>query len=300
MNAGGAASAHDPVESENGGRAPRELAVGYSPCPNDTIIFHALVTGKVPLAGVVWRPVIDDVETLNRLALTRALPVTKISFHAYGHVRSEYALLGAGAALGRGCGPLLVARTGDVARALGSARIAAPGRLTSALLLLRLYRPELREEQIVEMPFHRILEAVAAGEVDAGLIIHESRFTYAAHGLVALLDLGDWWERLTGLPIPLGAIGADRRLGSRTIHAVEEALRASVARARRHPEEAADYVRRHARELSEEVTRAHIELYVNDYTEDLGEVGRRAVAELFRRAEAAGILPAWRGPPGGE
>jgi 1,4-dihydroxy-6-naphthoate synthase len=235
------------------------------------------------------------VETLNLLALERRLPVTKISFHAYGHVRSTYALLSSGAALGRGCGPLLVARGHEVGARLERSRIAIPGRLTSAVLLLGLYRPDLRPEQLVEMPFHRIVAAVAAREVDAGLIIHESRFTYAGQGLVALVDLGDWWEAIAGLPIPLGAIAADRRLGATAIEAIETALRSSVQRARSHPEESADFVRRHAQETSEEVTRAHIALYVNDFSEDLGEEGRRAVGELFRRAEAARLLPPWSG-----
>jgi 1,4-dihydroxy-6-naphthoate synthase len=181
-----------------------ELEVGYSPCPNDTFIFHALVTGRVASGGFTWRPRIEDVETLNQWAFTQKLPVTKISFHAYGRIRREYALLRSGAALGRGCGPLVVAREPRVIDDLTGRRIAIPGHWTSAALLLRLFCPALPRERLVVLPFDRILEATARGEVDAGLIIHESRFCYAQRGLVALVDLGEWWEGETGQPIPLG------------------------------------------------------------------------------------------------
>lgn len=278
-------------------KAPMELDVGFSPCPNDTFIFHALVTGKVPTPGVTWRPRLADVEVLNRLAFERALPVTKISFHAYGHLRESYALLSSGAALGRGCGPLLVAKKAQ-RRGLGTARIAIPGKWTSAALLLRLYAPELNPRQLIEMPFHEIMESVAGGKTDAGLIIHESRFTYADHGLLSLVDLGSWWEEETGMPIPLGAIVADRRMSRKTLRAVEEALRRSVAHARSHPGDSAEYVRRHAQEISPEVIRAHIGLYVNDFTEELGDEGMRAVSALYERAEQEGILPGYPGPLG--
>ena len=289
---------------------PRGIEVGFSPCPNDTFLFHALVTEKVPTPGIRWQPRIEDVEVLNRLALERKLPVTKISFHAYGHVRDSYALLSSGAALGRGCGPLLVARKDALAfvsgrraslpgaRGLLDARIAIPGQWTSAALLLRLYAPELTPGQLVEMPFHRIMESVARGEADAGLIIHESRFTYQDHGLLSLVDLGAWWEEKTGLPIPLGGIVADRRLGREALRTVEDSLRKSVIHARLHPEESTEYVRRHAQEISAEVIRAHIDLYVNDFTEDLGVEGRKAVSVLFKKAEEEGIVPRYHGPLG--
>jgi 1,4-dihydroxy-6-naphthoate synthase len=271
--------------------SPTELEVGFSTCPNDTFVFHALVTGLVPTPGIRWRPVLEDVETLNRRAFETRLPVTKISFHALGHLRDRYALLRSGAALGRGCGPLVVARDAGVGSRLERARVAIPGRWTSAALLLRLFAPRLPAASLVEMPFHRILGAVARGEVDAGLIIHESRFTYGAHGLVALEDLGAFWERTSGLPIPLGAIIAERRLGAERIAAIEAALRDSVRHARRQPQASAAYVREHAQELAPEVIAAHIGLYVNDFTEDLGDEGLRAIAALFREAEARGVLP---------
>jgi 1,4-dihydroxy-6-naphthoate synthase len=272
-----------------------ELRVGYSPCPNDTFIFHALVTGLVPTPGITWAPVLEDVETLNQMAGRRELPVTKISFHALGHLRESYALLTSGAALGRGCGPLLVAREPIPRDRLERVRIAVPGKLTSAALLLELFRPEVRSGDVRVLPFARIIPAVARGDVDAGLIIHESRFTYRDHGLVALADLGAWWEETSGLPLPLGGIIADRRLGPEAIRRIDGALRSSVEHARRHPGASSTYVRLHAQEMAEEVVRAHIELYVNDFTIRLGEEGERAVRALFAEAEARGLIPRWDG-----
>jgi 1,4-dihydroxy-6-naphthoate synthase len=279
------------------GAAPaRDLALGFSPCPNDTFIFHGLVTGRTPAPGVHWRPLIDDVETLNRLALARRIPVTKVSFHAFGRLRSEYALLTSGAALGRGAGPLLVRRKGAAARSLAGSRIAVPGLWTSAVLLLRLREPGLAPGQLVEMPFDRILESVARGDSDAGVIIHESRFTYESHGLEAVADLGDWWEAESGLPVPLGGIIADRALGPELLGDIQRALRRSVAEARADPAAAWSYVKEHAQETADDVIRAHIDLYVNDFTEDLGEEGLRAVEALFDAAAARGVLPRHDGP----
>jgi len=269
--------------------------LGFSPCPNDTFIFHALATGKVPTPGIEWEPILEDVETLNKLAFDRAIPVTKISFHAYGNLRESHLLLSAGSALGRGCGPLIVARETMTRQKLEGERIAIPGKWTSAALLLRLFAPKLRASQLVEMPFDCILERVAQGKVAAGLIIHESRFTYADHGLVALADLGQWWEDESGLPIPLGGVIADRALGEVQLRTINDALRESVRHARSHPDDSAEYVRSHAQELSQEVTRAHIDLYVNDFTEDLGETGLEAIGALFRYAEAKGILLPFEG-----
>jgi 1,4-dihydroxy-6-naphthoate synthase len=275
---------------------PRELEVGYSTCPNDTFVFHALVTGKVPTRGVTWKPHLADVETLNEMAFQRTLPITKLSFHALGYLRQEYALLSAGAALGRGCGPLLLTRP-QGCDDLERARIAVPGFWTTACLLLRLHAPQISKDRLVSQPFHRIPASIAEGEVDAGVIIHESRFTYEELGLVCLVDLGQWWERETGLPIPLGAIVGDRRLGPSLLREVQDALRRSVIHARRHPQESREYVACYAHELSPEVTQAHIDLYVNDFTEDLGSEGSRAVRALFRRAEGRGILPPGGGAP---
>lgn len=266
-----------------------DLTLGFSPCPNDTFIFYALVHGIIPAGELTFRERLEDVETLNRLVLDRTLDVSKISFHLLGHVRDDYALLRSGGALGRGCGPLVVARQRYDLRELRGKRIAIPGQYTTASLLLRLFDPAL--DTLVIMPFHEIMRAVAREEVDAGVIIHESRFTYGEHGLVALLDLGEWWERETGQPIPLGGIVARRDLGTETLLIVEHALRESVRYAQAHPEEARRYIRTHAREMSDQVCDAHIGLYVNHHSVALGADGETAVTTLLERAGAAGIIP---------
>lgn len=277
----------------------RKLRVGLSPCPNDTFIFHALFHGLVELPGIELEPLLEDVETLNQMARTGDLDVTKISFHAYGHLRHTYTLLESGSALGRGCGPLVVVRPADTEIDVSKARVAIPGAWTSAALLLRLWTREsfgsgLDESRVTEMSFDRILESVKSGDVDAGLIIHESRFTYADYGLASRIDLGEWWEDVHGHPIPLGGIIARRDLGDETIAVFDRALGASVALARAHPDASRDYVRAHAQELSEDVTRAHIGLYVNDYTIRLGTDGHAAVDHLLQVAEREGVIP----PPG--
>jgi 1,4-dihydroxy-6-naphthoate synthase len=252
-------------------------------------MFYPLVHGLVDTGGLVYRERLEDVETLNRLALTGELDVSKVSYHALGHIRDQYALLRSGSALGRGCGPLLVAADRIDPAELHGKTIAVPGRYTTAKLLLRLFDPAL--DNFIIMPFNEIMDAVLNGNVDAGLIIHESRFTYQDFGLHKLLDLGEWWEGETGLPIPLGGIVARRSLGTEKIAAVERALRAGVEYARAHPDEAARYIREHAQELSQEVCTAHIDLYVNDFSTDLGDEGVRAISCLLQRAERAGIIP---------
>ena len=264
------------------------LSLGFSPCPNDTFIFNALVHRLVD-TPFRFAERLEDVETLNRLVLKRELDVSKISYHLLGHVRDDYCLLRSGGALGRGCGPLVVARPGEEMASLRNKTIAVPGTYTTALLLLRLFDPLLDRFQI--MPFDRIMEAVAGGAVDAGLIIHESRFTYPDHGLVQLLDLGEWWERKTGRPIPLGGIVARRSLGKEIISAIDMALRESVEYAFAHPEAATAYVGAHSQEMSEDVCASHIGLYVNSFSRDLGSEGAEAVATLLARGEAAGLIP---------
>lgn len=265
------------------------LTLGFSPCPNDTFMFYPLVHGLVDTGGLCFNERLEDVETLNRLAVKGVLDVTKVSYAALGHFREEYALLRSGSALGRGCGPLLVAKDPLDASALQGKTVAIPGRYTTAHLLLRLFSPGI--EHFLEMPFHEIMDAVMTGRADAGVIIHESRFTYQGFGLRQLQDLGAWWEAETGLPIPLGGIVARRSLGKEAISLIERALTAAVAYARDNPAAAAQYIREHAQEMSEEVCSAHIGLYVNDFSQELGDEGERAIAELLRRAEAAGIVP---------
>ncbi len=253
------------------------LTLGFSPCPNDTFVFHALVHGLVP-GPAFAPPVYADIDVLNAHALAGDLDVVKVSYGLLPDL-SGYTLLGSGGALGRGCGPLVVTRAPGLD--LAGKTIAVPGRQTTAYLLLRLWDPGFGD--VVVLPFDRIMPAVAAGDVDAGLVIHESRFTYPSYGLHAVADLGDWWEGETGLPIPLGAIVARDGVDAA---AVEAAVRASVEHAWAHPEASREYVLAHSQELAPEVVDAHIALYVNEFTRDLGEEGRRAAAELFARATA--------------
>ena len=267
----------------------RTLSLGYSPCPNDTFIFYALTHGRITLENLAVRERLEDVETLNRLALECVLDLTKISYHALGHLRRDYVLLKSGGALGRGCGPLVVARRETSLDTLRGSKIAIPGRLTTANLLLQLFDSGF--ENLLVLPFHRIMEAVARGQADAGVIIHESRFTYRDHGLVKVQDLGEWWEQETGMPIPLGGIIARRSLGAPLIGAVDEAVAQSVDFAFAHPQEPLGYISAHAQELAEEVIGQHIGLYVNDFSRNLGDEGTRAVETLFARAEARGIIP---------
>lgn len=255
----------------------RELTFGYSPCPNDTFAFHALAHGLVD-APVRVRPVLLDIEELNRRAHTGEFDLTKLSVGAFAAVGDRYRMLRSGAALGHGVGPLVVARTAMSLEAAARGPIAIPGRETTAFRLLRLAAPALGE--VVELRYDRILHAVADGEVAAGLIIHESRFTYEAHGLTRVIDLGDWWERETGLPVPLAGICARADLAPGLVTALEAAIRASVQHAFDHPEASRAYVRAHAQELSDAVCDQHIALYVNRHSLDVGAEGERAIARL--------------------
>lgn len=266
----------------------RTLKLGYSTCPNDTFIMAALAQGRVD-APVKFETVLADVETLNQWAVEERLDVTKLSFMALGLVRNSYGLLGSGGALGRGCGPLVVARPGSNLRDLERGVVAAPGSLTTAGLLLGLFcgRPPIFKQMV----FSDIMPAVAAGQADFGLVIHEGRFTYGAFGLEALLDLGSWWERETNLPIPLGGIAVRRSLGAEVARQVEHAVRDSLKMAMSAPDDVMSYVLKHAQEMDPKVVQQHIALYVNAFSEELADEGREAVAELFSRAEAAGIIP---------
>ena len=259
----------------------REVTFGFSPCPNDTFAFHALVHGLVE-APVRVRPVLLDIEELNQRAHEGQLELTKLSFGAFPAVGDRYRLLRSGAALGRGVGPLVVAREATSLAEAAASRIAVPGYETTAFLLLRLAAPALGE--VVELRYDLILDAVAGGEVDAGLIIHESRFTFVEYGLVGVADLGNWWEADTGLPIPLAGICARSDLDRETVTRLERAVRASVEYAFTQPAASRAYVREHSQELSEEVCDAHIQLYVNEFSLDLGDVGLRAVELLVGRA----------------
>lgn len=266
------------------------LSLGYSPCPNDTFIFYALTHGRVELGDLHFaRPQLEDVETLNAWAVEGRLDVTKISCHALAHVVDEYCVLAAGSALGRGCGPLLVAAAAFPAGDLAGKKVAIPGRLTTAALLFRMFLPACTE--LIEMRFDRIMAAVREGEVDAGVIIHESRFTYAEEGLICLQDLGQWWEEVSGQPIPLGCIVARRDLGVERIACIDSALAESVDYAFRFPDNCLPYIRQHSQETSPAVVQSHIGLYVNDFSRNLGGDGMAAITTFLQRGRDAGVLP---------
>jgi 1,4-dihydroxy-6-naphthoate synthase len=268
----------------------RTLTLGYSPCPNDTFIFYALVHNKIDTGDLRFEELLLDVEALNEKAMNSELDITKVSFHAYGYLRDKYSLLHSGGAMGKGCGPLVVARRETVAKDLNGRKIAIPGRLTTAYLLLRLYDPALAANVVV-MPFDRIMAAVKDGAVDAGLIIHESRFTYPLYDLFGVMDLGEWWEKETGLPIPLGCIIAQQTLGRGPISKIDGLVRNSVEYAFSHREETKGYIKAHSQEMGDDVIEQHIALYVNQYSLDPGDEGLRAVAELMKRAEEKRIIP---------
>jgi 1,4-dihydroxy-6-naphthoate synthase len=262
------------------------MVLGYSPCPNDCLIFYALAHGRVA-ANLAVQVQLEDVETLNQLARKGTLEVSKVSYHAYFHLTRDYVMLRSGGALGFGVGPLLVSKR--PLKTLSGLRVVTPGGLTTANLLLKL--SQANDLEVSELRYDRIMPAVAAGEADAGLIIHESRFTFSEYGLVQHLDLGAWWEAETGLPLPLGGIMAKRSLGAARLSGLEAAIRDSLHYGTTHRAEAQPYIARHAQELSESVMQRHIDLYVNDLSLDVGRTGERAVQELYRRAQAQGLVP---------
>lgn len=263
--------------------------LGYSPCPNDCFIFYALTQGKIMLElprNIKWEVILDDVEVLNQLALANKLAITKVSYHAYGHLVDKYVMLRSGGALGKGVGPLIVSK--EHIKSLAGEKVAIPGGLTTANLLLKLALPNV---EAVPYRYDQIMSAVSKGEVLAGLIIHESRFTYKEYGLKKYLDLGKWWEEETGLLIPLGGIIAKRSLGSNFLLALEKSIQKSLHYSYTHLEEVYGYVAKHAQEMSKAVQQKHIDLYVNKYSVDVGAIGEKSVKELFARAQAKNLLP---------
>lgn len=273
----------------------KTYTLAYSPCPNDTYIFAALANDLLSGNAFSVRLHLADVEALNEAAMHGAYDLTKVSYGAIPYLPGRYRILRAGGALGRGCGPLVVAqpdRVRNIAEIQGR-RIAIPGERTTANLLLRLASDALSIEHItpVAMRFDAIVPAVARGEVDAGVIIHESRFTYRNRGLIELLDLGSWWEGVTGLPIPLGAILVRDDVDEQRSRELNDAIRRSLAYARANEETVMPYVRAHAFEMSDPVMRSHIALYVNEFSDDIGAEGISGVRELFERAFAAGLFP---------
>ncbi len=264
------------------------LTIGYSPCPNDTFIFDALVHQKIDTEGLHFVPVLEDIEALNQRAFAGELRVTKLSYHAFAHLTHQYCLLDAGSALGYGCGPLLIARKSLSEAELQAGPVAIPGTLTTANFLLSMAFPRVQNK--VAMLFSDIEEAVLQGSAVAGLIIHENRFTYAQKGLHCLLDLGAWWEQKTGSPIPLGGIAVRRDMDRALQQRINRVLRRSVEYALDHPDDPMPYVRKHAQAMQDEVMQAHIRLYVNDFSRQLGPLGRQAIVQMFRMAKATGIV----------
>ena len=266
-----------------------KLTLGFSPCPNDTFIFDAMIHGKVDTEGLAFEVVMADVEELNRRAFAGDLHITKLSYHAYAYLIDQYVLLDAGSALGNNCGPLLIARRPLAEPEINQGRLAIPGRYTTANFLLSLAYPQAVHK--TEMLFSKIEEAVLTGQADAGLIIHENRFTYESRGLVKIVDLGEYWETTTGLPIPLGGIVVQRHLPAEVLATINRVMRRSVDFARESPEATRDFVKAHAQEMEEKVMFQHIDLYVNDYTSDLGAAGREAIRHLFKVAREKAIIP---------
>lgn len=270
------------------------LTLAHSPCPNDTFVFHALTHGLIP--GAPGTDVhLADIDVTNGLAERGELDVLKVSYGVLPHVLDTYALLPCGGAVGRGCGPLVLRRQAGPAGRLTGARVAVPSTSSTAYLLFRLWAARAVPGgvgEIVVLPFHEIMPAVRDGLVDAGLVIHEARFTYRHYGLYSVADLGEEWEKETTLPVPLGAIIARRSLGATGLTALADAVRASVRAAWDTPAASRPYVLEHAQELATDVVDQHIELYVNSFTAELGDEGHAAVRELLGRSADLGLLPA--------
>jgi len=265
-----------------------ELTLGFSPCPNDTFIFDAMVNGLIDTQGLTFKYQMEDVETLNQMAEVGKLDITKLSYNTFLHTVNQYALLHSGSALGKGVGPLLVAKTNLDTDTLSTKSIAIPGLKTTANLLLTLAYPTARQK--TEVVFSDIEDAVLDGRFDAGLVIHESRFTYASKGLVKLADLGEWWELATGAAIPLGGIVIKRQIDRKIQATVDGTIKESIAFAWQRYPELSPFIRNNAQEMDENVMRKHIDLYVNEYTTDLGEIGRKAIHTLFEKAKEGGLL----------
>ncbi|OYT12534.1 MAG: 1,4-dihydroxy-6-naphthoate synthase [Bacteroidetes bacterium 4572_112] len=266
----------------------QKITLGFSSCPNDTFIFDAMIHGKIDTESLSFDLIIEDVEELNRRAFNNELDITKISFNAYTKLIDNYILLDSGAALGENCGPLIIANKEVSMDKLQDKVIAIPGINTTANLLMSLAFPEHKNKK--EMIFSDIEKAIISGEVDAGLIIHESRFTYEQKGLKKILDIGEYWESTTGTPTPLGGIIAKRELGEELILKVNRVLKRSVEFAFANPKSGIDFIREHSQEMSEEVMYKHIALYVNDYSLDLGAKGKLAVEKLFKASKEAGFI----------
>jgi len=264
------------------------LTFGYSPCPNDTFMFNAIAKGNLDLAGYSIEPELHDVETLNALAMDAVLDISKLSFFAWMAVKEKYTLLNSGAAMGFGCGPVLIAKKQLAPEQVQGSRVVLPGKWTTAHLLFRVWAPQA--DQRIFVPYDRIFDTLAAGQADCGVIIHESRFTFERAGFAAIVDLGAWWEEKTGLPIPLGGIAARKELGEPLIDQIDGLIQTSIQRAMDRPAEVLPYMREHAQEMDADVLQAHVRTFVNPFSLDMGVEGRQALEALETMALNTGIL----------
>ena len=266
----------------------QRLRLGFSPCPNDCFIFDAMIHNKIDTEELQFEVVMEDVEALNQMAFRGELDISKLSYHAYAHLTKQYQLLNAGSALGDNCGPLLISKHGFKISDLNTATIAIPGKYTTANFLFSLAFPKVTNK--IEMLFSDIEDAVLSGKVDAGLIIHENRFTFEQKGLKKIIDLGEYWETLTKAPIPLGGVVIKRNFPDELKQKVNKILRKSVEYAFANPDSSVNFVKANAQEMSEEVMYKHIDLYVTAYSIDLGLEGKRAVKLLFDKAQELGVM----------
>lgn len=269
-----------------------KLTLGFSPCPNDCFIFDALVHKRIDTSGIDFEVIMEDVEALNKKALHGALHITKLSYHAFLYLTDKYILLNSGSALGFNCGPLLISKKEFSAdeKAVSALKIAVPGKYTTANFLLSLAFPSAQNK--TEVIFSEIESRVLNDDFDAGLIIHENRFTYADRGLKKIIDLGEFWESLIHAPIPLGGIVMKRDMDQKLIRKVDGLIRKSVEYAFAHPQASLPFVKAHAQEMSETVMKKHIDLYVNKFSIDLGEIGRNAIRLMLDKANETGLVPA--------
>ena len=269
------------------------ITLGFSPCPNDTFIFDALIHHKIDTEGLEFDVTFDDVETLNIKAFKAELDITKLSFHAFAYVSDKYALLDSGSALGTGVGPLLICKNESFSQGNielpAALSVGIPGKYTTANFLLGIAYPQLANKK--EMLFSDIESALLQEKIDLGLIIHENRFTYQEKGLYKVVDLGKYWETQTGCAIPLGGIVVSRKLDREIQEKINRVLRKSVEFAFANPKSGLDFIRQHAQEMSDEVMFKHIELYVNEYSIELGREGRKAISTLFDMAEEKQLIP---------
>lgn len=263
------------------------LSLGFSPCPNDTFIFNALVNGIINPLGFSLQPCLHDVETLNRMAFDERLDISKLSFFAWLKVKNNYRLLSSGGALGYGCGPILISKKDLKLKDIHQCRVVLPGEWTTAHLLFRLWAPDAAQRTFTT--YDKIFDVINSGEADCGVIIHESRFTFEQTGFQEVVDLGRWWEQETGLPIPLGCIAVHKRVPIQFFDQLDLLIQQSIHTAMENPDATLDYVKKYAQEMTPEVLKAHIDTFVNDFSLDIGFNGRQAIKTLEARAQQAGL-----------